>query len=165
ERIDALLDEVGLAERGDDLVGSYSRGMRQRLGLADALVKEPEVLILDEPTVAIDPVGVDEILGLIRALPERGVTVLLSSHLLEQVQHVCDRIGIFVRGRLIAQGTIGSLAADLGSRYTFELRTAGNDPRPVLSRLPGVVSVRDQADVLLVEADRDLRPDMTRTLA
>src|SRR5690606_35147555 len=95
-RIDELLEEVGLAERGDDRVATDSRGMRQRLGVADALVKDPELLILDEPTVAIDPVGVVEILDLIRRLPDRGVTVLLSSHLLEQVQSVCDRIGIFV---------------------------------------------------------------------
>ena len=165
EHIDSLLAEVGLAARADDPVGAYSRGMRQRLGLADALVKEPSVLILDEPTVAIDPVGVRELLALIRRLPERGVTVMLSSHLLEQVQSVCDRIGIFVAGRLAAHGTIAELAASHGGRFTFELRTTGADPRPTLGVMPGVLDVRDRGDLLVVDTDRDLREDLTRTLA
>src|SRR5690606_16956741 len=89
-KIDDLLEEVGLAHAADQLVGEYSRGMKQRLGLADALVKDPGVLILDEPTTAIDPEGVAEILGMIRRLAtESGVTILLSSHLLHQVQAVC----------------------------------------------------------------------------
>jgi len=165
ERIEGLLTEVGLEGRGDDPVGAYSRGMRQRLGLADALVKDPSVLILDEPTVAIDPVGVREILELIRRLPERGVTVLLSSHLLEQVQSVCDRIGIFVRGRLAAHGTIAELAGQHGGRFTFELAATGADPRPVLATIPGVLDVRDHGDLVVVDADRDLRDELTRTLA
>ena len=113
------------------------------LGLADALVKDPTVLILDEPTAAIDPVGVREILDLIRRLPERGVTVLLSSHLLEQVQSVCDRVGIFVAGRLAASGTIDELAAASGGRFRIELRTTGGDPREALRAVPGVLDVRD----------------------
>lgn len=165
DRIDGLLAEVGLADRGDDPVGAYSRGMRQRLGLADALVKDPEILILDEPTVAIDPIGVREILDLIRRLPERGVTVLLSSHLLEQVQSVCDRIGIFVAGRLAACGTVAELAASHGGGYTFELRTRGADPRPALDAVQGVVDVREHGDLLVVNADRDVRDQLTRVLA
>ncbi len=101
--ITELLEQVGLDEAGDRLVDTYSRGMLQRLGIADALVKEPDVLILDEPTTAIDPTGVAELLTLIRRLvAERGIGVLLSSHLLEQVERLCDRIGIFSRGRLVA---------------------------------------------------------------
>jgi len=164
-RISALLEEVGLDERGDDPVGTYSRGMRQRLGLADALVKDPEVLILDEPTVAIDPEGVQEMLALIKALPERGVTVLLSSHLLDQVQSVCDRIGIFARGRLAAHGTVDELAAAHGGRTTLELRTLGEDPRPILRGLPGVIDVRDEGDLVLVDAPGDVREEVARRLA
>lgn len=112
-RVDALLDQAGLTRAADLEVGAYSRGMRQRLGIADALVKDPEMIILDEPTIAIDPEGVVEVLGIIRSLAEQGVTVLLSSHLLHQVQEVCDRVGIFVAGRLIRQGPVSELADQL----------------------------------------------------
>ena len=113
--IDEVLEQVGLTDRADDLVDTYSRGMLQRLGIADALVKDPDILILDEPTTAIDPLGVVEILVLLRRLvEERGLAVLLSSHLLNQVQSVCDRIGIFASGRLIGQGTIAQLAERFG---------------------------------------------------
>jgi branched-chain amino acid transport system ATP-binding protein len=110
-----ILDKVGLADRADDEVQTYSRGMRQRLGIADALVKSPDLLILDEPTTAIDPLGVVEILDLLRRLVhERGLAILLSSHLLTQVQSVCDRIGIFASGRMVGQGTLGELAEKFG---------------------------------------------------
>ena len=116
--IDAVLLQVGLADRGGDRVGTYSRGMRQRLGIADALVKDPDILILDEPTTAIDPIGVQEILELLQALSrDQGLTILLSSHLLSQVQSVCDRVGIFAAGRLIGQGTV----AELGARFGQDL--------------------------------------------
>lgn len=115
DRIAGLLDTVGLTEAADDRVGTYSRGMRQRLGIADALVKHPRMLILDEPTIAIDPRGVEQMLALIRQLrDEQAVTVLLSSHLLHQVQEVCDRVGIFVDGRLRAAGSVDELADHLG---------------------------------------------------
>lgn len=111
ERIEALLAQVGLAEAGDRPTETYSRGMLQRLGIADALVKDPSVLILDEPTASIDPAGVSELLTLIRGLAvERRLAVLLSSHLLGQVERLCDRVGIFSRGRLVAEGTVRALA-------------------------------------------------------
>jgi ABC-2 type transport system ATP-binding protein len=110
-----VLVQVGLHDRANDAVETYSRGMRQRLGIADALVKSPDVLILDEPTTAIDPLGVVVILDLLRRLVhERGLAILLSSHLLTQVQSVCDRIGIFAAGRLVGQGTVDELAAAFG---------------------------------------------------
>ena len=113
--IDEVLDQVGLTSRANDPVGQYSRGMRQRLGIADALVKSPDLLILDEPTTSIDPLGVVEILDLLRRLvTERGLSIMLSSHLLSQVQSVCDRIGIFASGRLIGVGTVDALAAQFG---------------------------------------------------
>jgi len=115
DAIDDVLDQVGLTARADDLVETYSRGMLQRLGIADALVKDPDILILDEPTTAIDPIGVVEILDLLRGLVrDRGMAILLSSHLLNQVQSVCDRIGIFAAGRMIGQGTLAELAEKVG---------------------------------------------------
>ena len=113
-RIGSLVEQVGLADAADRPVEQYSRGMRQRLGLADALVKDPSVVILDEPTASIDPTGVAEVLDLIRSLAhERGVTVLLSSHLLHQVHQVCDRVAIFRSGRILAQGPMAKLAEQL----------------------------------------------------
>lgn len=115
--IGSLLEQVGLHEAADRMVDTYSRGMLQRLGIADALVKEPQILILDEPTTAIDPTGVAELLKLIRGLvADRGIGVLLSSHLLEQVERLCDRIGIFSRGRLVGEGTVAELSSRAGGR-------------------------------------------------
>jgi ABC-2 type transport system ATP-binding protein len=152
--IDEVLEQVGLTDRADDQVETYSRGMRQRLGIADALVKSPDLLILDEPTTAIDPLGVSEILELLRRLVhERGLAILLSSHLLEQVQSVCDRIGIFAAGRLVGEGTVDELAAafgdgsavievGLGSSGPDEVRRA----RAALGAIPDVESVEPPGD-------------------
>src|SRR5690606_6905177 len=97
-----LLARVGLTDAADKKAGKYSRGMRQRLGLADVLIKDPSVIILDEPTLGIDPKGVDELLSLISRLSkEEGLTVLLCSHHLHQVQEICDRVGLFVKGKLL----------------------------------------------------------------
>ena len=147
--IDRALEQVGLAHRADDQTEQYSRGMLQRLGIADALIKDPDVLILDEPTTAIDPLGVTEILDLLRSLvEERQMAILLSSHLLNQVQSVCDRIGIFAAGRLIGQGTMADLAHRFGedaAHVEAEIQT-GSDAeearvREVLAAIPSVTKV------------------------
>jgi ABC-2 type transport system ATP-binding protein len=149
-RIDEVLDQVGMSGRADDKVDTYSRGMLQRLGIADALVKDPAVLILDEPTTAIDPIGVVEILDLLRALVrDRGLAVLLSSHLLAQVQSVCDRVGIFAAGKLIGVGTVPELAAQFGEEAArIEVGFEGVDSSSyeatatVLRAIDGVSEVR-----------------------
>jgi ABC-2 type transport system ATP-binding protein len=174
ERVDALATEVGLADRIDDRVQTYSRGMRQRLGIADALVKDPEVLVLDEPTTAIDPTGVREVLELIRELPaRRGCTVLLSSHLLQQVESVCDRVGIFVDGRLVACGAVADLAARHGGRLAIEVAATGTGVRPVdvvARQVSGVVDVRrdrvghDGAGGWVIGAQHDVRADLSAAL-
>src|SRR5690554_1962086 len=111
-----LLKKVGLSDAAHKKTGTYSRGMRQRLGLADVLMKSPEVIILDEPTLGLDPEGLRRFLELIVELSrEEGLTVLLSSHHLQQVQQVCDRMGLFVSGRLIAEGNVRDLAKTLFS--------------------------------------------------
>lgn len=108
------LEKVGLQNEQNKKVGKYSRGMRQRLGLADVLIKDPEVIVLDEPTLGIDPKGVKDFLNLIVELSKKDkITVLFSSHHLHQVQKVCDRVGIFVNGRLLAKGNIDDLANQL----------------------------------------------------
>jgi ABC-2 type transport system ATP-binding protein len=167
ERVEANLAEVGLTDVADRKVKGYSRGMRQRLGLADALIKEPSILILDEPTVNIDPEGVREILTLVRRLSdERGVTVLLSSHLLHQVEQVCDRIGIFLRGRLVAHGTLEKLAATVEDRWVIEV---GADGAPasladVVAAVPGVNAVDREGPLAVVTADHDVRPAVVDAL-
>jgi ABC-2 type transport system ATP-binding protein len=143
DRISSLLEEVGLAAFADFTVGTYSRGMRQRLGVADILVKDPDVVILDEPTTAIDPEGVVEILALISRLAHSdGLAVLISSHLLNQVQQVCDRVGIFVEGEIVAQGTPDELAASLSegsSVFEFVVDASEDQVRAAIhSGLPGM---------------------------
>src|SRR5918997_6090416 len=129
-RIDEVLEQVGMTDRADTNADTYSRGMLQRLGIADALVKDPAVLILDEPTTAIDPLGVVEILDLLRGLVrDRGLAVLLSSHLLVQVERLCTRVGVFWRGRLLAEGSAHELAeragvGDLEAAYGHIVREA-----------------------------------------
>jgi ABC-2 type transport system ATP-binding protein len=109
-RIEAALGTVGLEGEGDKLVGAYSRGMRQRLGIAELLIKEPRLLILDEPTLGLDPDGTNKMLDLIVSFTrERGITIMLSSHQLEQVQRICTRVGIMIKGKLVALGTIEEL--------------------------------------------------------
>jgi ABC-2 type transport system ATP-binding protein len=142
DRISQLLVDVGLDYAADFEVGTYSRGMRQRLGVADTLVKDPDVVILDEPTTAIDPEGVVEILALISRLAHKdGRAVLISSHLLNQVQQVCDRVGIFVDGRIVAQGTPDELAASLSegsSVYEFVVEASEDQiNEAVRSGFPG----------------------------
>jgi ABC-2 type transport system ATP-binding protein len=172
ERISGLLADVGLEHAADARVETYSRGMRQRLGIADALVKDPQVAILDEPTVGIDPEGVAEILALIRSMArDRGATVLLSSHLLHQVQSVCDRVGIFVGGRMVTEGRVAELADRVaGSRVTIELGVDDGDAREVerrLAKVEGISEVaRDERDPTRwrLVAERDVRPQIARTL-
>ncbi len=110
--IDRVLDEVGLRERAHDRVGTYSKGMQQRLGLAVALLGEPEIVFLDEPTSALDPVGRSDVRALIERLRARNTTVFLNSHLLGEVERVCDRVCVVDRGRVIAEGTVDALTGE-----------------------------------------------------
>jgi ABC-2 type transport system ATP-binding protein len=112
--IETALAQVGLSDVSEKRAGQYSRGMRQRLGLAELLIKNPRLVFLDEPTLGLDPDGINKILDLILSLSrDRGITVMLSSHLLDQVQRTCNRIGIMMKGRLVANGTIEELARPL----------------------------------------------------
>jgi ABC-2 type transport system ATP-binding protein len=115
ERIVPSLQRVGLAERADDKVSSYSMGMRQRLGVAACLLADPELLILDEPMNGLDPAGMHEMREMIESLVEEGRTVMLSSHLLDEVERTCDAVAIVDHGRVIRQGTIDELVHDAGA--------------------------------------------------
>ena len=125
KKIDGLLEEVGLFGEARKKVGTYSKGMRQRLGIAEVLIKEPKLIFLDEPTIGLDPDGTNRMLNLIHSLSrEKNITIFLSSHLLDQVQRICDRVGIMIKGNLVAVGPIQELAEKkLGidkEHYTLE---------------------------------------------
>ena len=124
ERVDEVLERVGLTDRAADRVKAYSLGMRQRLGIAAALLKRPKLLILDEPSNGLDPAGIREVRELIRHLGSHGITVFLSSHLLGEVEQVCDTVDILVRGRRIASGTVKEV---LAARATGEVRVRAAD--------------------------------------
>jgi ABC-2 type transport system ATP-binding protein len=125
ERITAALEAVGLAEEKDKKIAAYSRGMRQRLGIAELLIKDAKVAFLDEPTLGLDPDGTNRMIELIQSLcRDKKMTILLSSHMLQQVQKMCHRIGIMIKGRMVAQGDMDHLAAEkfgVGKeQYTLE---------------------------------------------
>jgi ABC-2 type transport system ATP-binding protein len=122
-RIDEMLALVGLAEARDRRLGTYSKGMLQRIGLAQALIHEPRLVVLDEPTAGVDPAGSREICELILDLKRRGITVLLSSHLLAQAQEICDRVGILARGVLVREGRLAELIA-IDNRVELVLENA-----------------------------------------
>lgn len=166
--IDALLAKVGLKDAADRKVREYSRGMRRRLGIADVLLKDPEVVFLDEPTLGLDPEGTAELLEIIKGLgKEEGKTVLISSHLLHQVQAICDRVGIFVRGKLAASGTISELAQKIGGKRAIEIKATPlkNFPYDVISAMPGVDSLSVQDDMVVVDgAGEELAPKIVKAL-
>ncbi|MGH2636542.1 MAG: ABC transporter ATP-binding protein, partial [Actinomycetota bacterium] len=132
--VEDVLARTGLAERGDDLVKTYSLGMKQRLGIAAALLQDPEVLILDEPANGLDPAGIVEVRGLLRQLAAQGRTVFVSSHILSEVQQVADHVAILARGRSVAAGPVGEVLA--AGRSTGVLVRVG-DVRAGLQALLG----------------------------
>lgn len=160
-RISQALEKVNLMKVADQRVGTFSRGMRQRLGVADVLIKEPQLIIMDEPTQGLDPESARQFLTLIRTLADSGITILISSHLLHQVQQVCDRVGLFHRGRMVLKGTVEELAKQIfGGEYHIRLNAYGTEKDLVeeLQLLEDVVEVRfTKPDCYSIIATRDLR--------
>ncbi len=165
-RIERVLERMGLSEVARRPVGVFSRGMRQRLGLAEVLLKEPKVVILDEPTLGLDPEAAQEFLHMIRGLKAEGITVLLSSHLLHQVQAICDRVGLFHKGRLVLEGRVEALAQQvLGGAYRIRLEATPLEGLPErLQALPEVSRVQADAQGLRLEARQDIRPQVARAV-
>jgi len=161
ERIADALARVRLSEVANKRVSTYSRGMRQRLGLAEIIVKRAEIAILDEPTSGLDPQATIEFLELIGELKRGGTTVLLSSHLLDQVQRICDRVALFQAGRIVMMGSVAELAVQvLGAGFVVEVEAEGDGIARKLSTIPGVTRVETlSADRYRMTADRDVRPD------
>ena len=170
DRAKLLLERVGLAEAAEKKAGKYSRGMRQRLGLAEVLIKQPEVIILDEPTLGIDPEGVRDFLQLIHQLSrDEGITVLLSSHHLHQVQQICDRVGLFVSGRLLAEGDIHSLSQQLFQEESIaidvEVDQATGRLLESLRQIEGVSRIEEDGQRrFAVYCTKDVTAEISRTV-
>jgi ABC-2 type transport system ATP-binding protein len=162
-RVEEMLELVGLAARGDDTVRRYSLGMRQRLGIAAALLKDPEVVILDEPANGLDPAGMREIRLLLRTLADEGRTVFVSSHLLSEVEQVCDRVAIISRGRAVVDGPVRDVL-DRGAGVTHLVRVSNLRRGAAALRGQGFAVTRD-ADALRVDAPGDAGARITEVLA
>jgi len=167
-RIDEVLEMVGLTEEKDIVTGKFSRGMRQRLGIADVLIKQPKLVILDEPTSGLDPSGINQLLDTIAGLPAMGTTVLLSSHQLYQVQRVCHSVGILSRGKMVIEGSIDELGREAmaGGRYIIEVETA--EPKAelvdIIKKIKGVEKVEADGTMLKISTDSDLRSKISKAV-
>jgi ABC-2 type transport system ATP-binding protein len=161
ERIKSSLEHVGLGEVGDKRVRTFSRGMRQRLGLAEILIKDVQIAILDEPTSGLDPQATVELLDIIRGLKQKGVSMLLSSHLLDRVQSVCDRVALFNEGNIALLGTIPELGRQvLGGGFHVGVEAEGQGLRERLAAVPGVQKVEAAGpNRWRLMSDRDVRPE------
>ena len=162
-RIDEALDTVDLADRARDKVGGYSHGMRQRLGIAGALLRDPRLLLLDEPTTGLDPGGMRDMRALIRRLADQGMTVLLSSHLMSEVEELCDRVAILGSGRVLYEGSLPELIATTAGHY--ELRTTDDVYAAELaSRRPDVTDIETTDAGLTLSAGEDAVAALSITL-
>ena len=169
KRVSETLDIVGLADKAEQVVGEFSKGMKQRLALADILIKTPRIAILDEPTSGIDPEGINQLLDLIAEIArERKMTVIMSSHQLHQVQRICNQIGIMVQGRLLVKGSPDQLGKDSldSSQFKVELKLTETTQGIIdaVKRIKGVLSVDKTEDKLLVGCSKDLRPQIAKAI-
>ncbi len=168
DRVDDALEMVGLEDRAEGYIGNLSKGMRQRVGLAQALLHRPEVLILDEPTIGLDPGQVVEVRNLIREIGKER-TVLLSTHILSEAQQICDRVVIINKGRIVAEDTPENLQARLTGAQRVSLRVRGESDELVdkISAIKGVQEVKAQPDGDLEfqhAPGEDVRPEVARTV-
>lgn len=179
KRIDEVLETVGLTDeeimekvdpndKKEKTVGKFSRGMKQRLGIADVLIKKPKVVFLDEPTAGLDPKGINQLLDLIANLPKVGTTVVLSSHQLHQVQRVCHSIGILSKGKMVIEGSIDKLGREAlaGGRYIIEVETVQPTSQLVdtIKGIKEVKKVETKENILLVSTDSDLRAEISKAV-
>jgi ABC-2 type transport system ATP-binding protein len=161
-QLDEVLDRVGLLDRACDRVGTYSLGMRQRLGIAASLMRSPKLLVLDEPANGLDPAGMRDLRALVSSLPEQGVTVLYSSHLLSDVEEVCNRVAIVNGGKISFEGRLDELRASFDAPYRLE---TGDDGRAlVAAKASGALDARIENGVLWLEASSDVVDRLTVTL-
>jgi len=163
-----VMEKVGSNRKIEKTVGKFSRGMKQRLGIAEVLIKRPKLVFLDEPTAGLDPKGINQLLDLISNLPKMGTTVVLSSHQLYQVQRVCHSIGILAKGKMVIQGAIDKLGREAlaGGRFQLEVETEAPSEKliEVIRRIKGVGSVEVRENVLVISTDSDLRREVSKAV-
>jgi ABC-2 type transport system ATP-binding protein len=152
-RIEEVLELVELSDRGDDRVGGYSHGMKQRLGIAASLLRSPRLLLLDEPTTGLDPAGMRDMRLLVRRLSGEGITVLLSSHLLAEVEELCNRVAIIRKGRIVYEGALAELRERAGR--TWRLRATDQERARSIALASGIAEVTALDGELLFAADED----------
>lgn len=165
EKVDHALQLIGLTERMDEKVGKFSHGMKQRLGIADVMIKEPKVIFFDEPTSGIDPQGVDEILKLIKRMAQQNITAIISTHQLHQIQTICTRVGIMAKGKIVAEGPISLLGKDAMAQGKYQIQVQVSPINQALidaiEKIPGVENVTSLEDNLLVTCEIDLRQQIS----
>ncbi len=163
-----LIEQTGKSLKIEKTVGKFSRGMKQRLGIAEVLIKRPKLVFLDEPTAGLDPKGINQLLDLVAGLPKIGTTVVLSSHQLYQVQRVCHSIGILAKGKMVIQGAIDKLGREAlaGGRFQIEVETEAPDENLIkaLQGIKGVVSVEARENALFISTDADLRREVSKAI-
>jgi ABC-2 type transport system ATP-binding protein len=169
KRIDAALGRVRLSDVAHKRVGTFSRGMRQRLGLAELIMKHAEIAILDEPTSGLDPQSTHEFLDMIGELKREGVTVLITSHLLDQVQRICDRVALFRGGRILVMGTVAELARQvLGAGFVVDVEATAAPGKDLVGRLGAIAGVRSVQQIAegnyRLTADHDVRAEAARAV-
>ncbi len=168
-QVPKLLDMVGLKERGNDFIGKYSKGMQQRLGMAQALLSEPELVILDEPSIGLDPVGMVEVREMMKEIAKEGVTVFLSSHLLHEVQQICTHVTIINKGVAVASGTLKEISAKVKGPMTIEAEVDKLSKAVIkkVEELPFVKDVSQDGKRLLVELKTrdDVRSQVSQAIA
>jgi ABC-2 type transport system ATP-binding protein len=168
-KIDDVLNLVGLCDVTNKEVGQFSHGMKQRLGIADVMIKDPKVIIFDEPTSGIDPKGTEEMLTLISTMAANKITAIVSSHQLHHIQKISTRIGIMSKGRMVVEGPIDKLGRDTiaGGKFKIEVQASPITPKLIeaLGKIKGVGKIEKPSDaILLITSEEDLRSQISKTI-
>jgi len=168
EAVNLALEKVGLKDRAYDKVGTFSKGMKQRLAIADILVKKPKVAFLDEPTSGIDPAGINQMLDLIKQIAhENNMTIVMSSHQLNQVERICTHVGIMSKGKLVVEGALSQLSRKAGGgsiMIDVQLAEVTDEIVSAIRATSGVIKVERSGDVLNITCNEDLRRQISRVI-
>jgi ABC-2 type transport system ATP-binding protein len=167
-KINDALELVGLFDVGNKEVGQFSHGMKQRLGIADVMIKDPQIVFFDEPTSGIDPKGTDEILHLITCMAKERITAIISSHQLHHIQKISSQIGIMSKGKLVVQGPMDILGREAisGGKFQIEVQASPITDKllEALKRIKGVISISCQNEILFITCEKDMRSQISKTV-
>lgn len=168
KNIKELLASVGLSDVGEKPVGAFSQGMKQRLGIADMLIKKPKLVFLDEPTSGIDPNGITEILDLVVKMSKQKISVIFCSHQLNHVQKICTKVGILAKGKLVAEGSMEQLSRQGKGqeRYQIEVQVEKTDDEIIklIKQIKSVISITVSSNLMLVSCERDIRSQIAKVI-